>query len=103
MHWGGYSKVYSLNVLKANLAKFKIIPSTPILGFDLLVSFSRMYQDKLAHLKKQLQQLEDGTLPEFLKRKKKIEQHYKERLKVAEVFREYEVCILVQIKELLME
>ena len=50
-----------------------------------------MYQDKLAHLKKQLQQLEDGTLPEYLKRKKKIEQQHKERLKVSDIFKEYEV------------
>ena len=54
-------------------------------------SSCRMYQDKLAHLKKQLQQLEDGTLPEYLKRKKKIEQQHKERLKVADIFKEYEV------------
>ena len=52
-----------------------------------------MYQDKLAHLKKQLQQLEDGILPEFLKRKKKIEQQYKERLKMADIFKDYEVVI----------
>ena len=50
-----------------------------------------MYQDKLAHLKKQLQQLEDGTLPEYLKRKKKIEQQHKERLKISESFKDYEV------------
>ena len=58
-----------------------------------------MYQDKLAHLKKQLQQLEDGTLPEFLKRKKKIEQQYKERLKMADIFKEYEVgavCLCIK-------
>ena len=61
--------------------------------------FHRMYQDKLAHLKKQLQQLEDGTLPEFLKRKKKIEQQYKERLKMADIFKEYEVgavCLCIK-------
>ena len=50
-----------------------------------------MYQDKLAFLKKQLKQLEDGTLPEFLKRNKKIDQQYRERLKLMEVFKEYEV------------
>ena len=51
-----------------------------------------MYQDKLAFLKKQLKQLEEGTLPEFLKRNKKIDQQYRERLKYMEVFKEYEVC-----------
>lgn len=54
----------------------------------------QMYQDKLAHLKKQLQQLEDGTLPEYLKRKKKIEQQHKERLKVADIFKEYEMEVI---------
>ncbi|WAR02542.1 SDS3-like protein [Mya arenaria] len=50
----------------------------------------QMYQDKLAFLKKQLKQLEEGTLPEFLKRNKKIDQQYRERLKYMEVFKEYE-------------
>ena len=50
-----------------------------------------MYQDKLAFLKKQLKQLEEGTLPEYQKRNKKIDQQYRERLKLTEVFKEYEV------------
>ena len=53
-----------------------------------------MYQDKLAFLKKQLKQLEEGTLPEYLKRNKKIDQQYRERLKLMEVFKEYEVQIV---------
>ena len=44
-----------------------------------------MYQDKLAQLKKQLAMLEEGSLPEFSKRTKKIEQQYKERLRQNEV------------------
>lgn len=51
----------------------------------------RMYQDKLAHLKKQLQQLEEGTLPEYIKKRKKIDQQYKERIRVNEIWREFEV------------
>ncbi|XP_052801772.1 sin3 histone deacetylase corepressor complex component SDS3-like [Mya arenaria] len=54
----------------------------------------QMYQDKLAFLKKQLKQLEEGTLPEFLKRNKKIDQQYRERLKYMEVFKEYELEII---------
>lgn len=41
--------------------------------------FFRMYQDKLAHLKSQLQQLRNGTHPEYRKKLKKIETSYKER------------------------
>ena len=33
-----------------------------------------MYQDKLAHLKKQFQQLEDGVHPEYTRRLRKVEQ-----------------------------
>ena len=33
-----------------------------------------MYQDKLAHLKKQLNQLNDGNHPEYVRRLKKVEQ-----------------------------
>ncbi|XP_052219911.1 sin3 histone deacetylase corepressor complex component SDS3-like isoform X2 [Dreissena polymorpha] len=54
----------------------------------------QMYQDKLAFLKKQLKQLEDGTLPEYLKRNKKIDQQYRERLKYMEVFKEYELEVI---------
>ncbi|XP_074640667.1 sin3 histone deacetylase corepressor complex component SDS3-like [Tubulanus polymorphus] len=51
----------------------------------------QMYQDKLAQLKKQLQQLKEGTLPEYLKRLKKIDQQYKERLRVNEIWHQYEM------------
>ena len=50
-----------------------------------------MYQDKLAQLKKQLQQLKDSTLPDYMKKLKKIEQHYKERVWVNEVWYNYVV------------
>jgi len=50
----------------------------------------QMYQDKLHNLKEQLKQLEDGTHPEFLKRFKKIEQVYKERIVFNEAFLTYE-------------
>lgn len=38
-----------------------------------------MYQDKLAQLKKQLQQLRDNSHPEYNKKLKKIDAAYKER------------------------
>lgn len=39
----------------------------------------RVYQDKLANLKKQLQQLKDGTHPEYNRKLKRLEAQYKER------------------------
>ncbi|NWH40766.1 SDS3 deacetylase, partial [Chloropsis hardwickii] len=44
----------------------------------------RMYQDKLASLKRQLQQLQEGTLQEYQKRMKKLDQQYKERIRNAD-------------------
>lgn len=55
---------------------------------------SRMYQDKLENLKKQLEDLKNGTHPEYLKRIKKLEQQYKERIRLNEIYREYLVnCV----------
>ncbi|KAG8456180.1 hypothetical protein GDO86_002105 [Hymenochirus boettgeri] len=50
----------------------------------------QMYQDKLASLKRQLQQLQEGTLQEYQKRLKKLDQQYKERLRNAELFLQLE-------------
>ena len=41
-----------------------------------------MYQDKLAQLKRQVQQLKDGTLPVYMKKMKKLDQQCKERLRL---------------------
>lgn len=46
----------------------------------------QMYQDKLASLKRQLTQLQEGTLQEYQKRMKKLDQQYKERLRNADLF-----------------
>ncbi|XP_071178632.1 sin3 histone deacetylase corepressor complex component SDS3-like isoform X2 [Mytilus galloprovincialis] len=54
----------------------------------------QMYQDKLAHLKKQLQQLQDGTLPEYIKKRRKIEQQYKERIRINEIWRDFELEVV---------
>uniref|UniRef100_A0A803TW34 SDS3 homolog, SIN3A corepressor complex component n=1 Tax=Anolis carolinensis TaxID=28377 RepID=A0A803TW34_ANOCA len=50
----------------------------------------QMYQDKLASLKRQLQQLQEGTLQEYQKRLKKLDQQYKERIRNAELFLQLE-------------
>ncbi|XP_067013575.1 sin3 histone deacetylase corepressor complex component SDS3 isoform X2 [Anabrus simplex] len=49
----------------------------------------QMYQDKLANLKKQLQQLKDGTHPEYNKKLKKLDIAYKERLRLNVIMRDY--------------
>lgn len=54
----------------------------------------QMYQDKLLQIKKQLQQLQDGVLPEFMKKNCKIEQQYRDRLLSNEVWWEYERAVV---------
>ncbi|XP_012268612.1 sin3 histone deacetylase corepressor complex component SDS3 [Athalia rosae] len=49
----------------------------------------QMYQDKLASLKKQLQQLKDGTHPEYNRKLKRLEVQYKERLRINGIYRDY--------------
>lgn len=51
----------------------------------------QMYQDKLADLKKQLAKLNDFSLPEYQRKLKRLEQHYRERLRFNEVVRDLEV------------
>jgi len=41
-----------------------------------------MYQDKLANLKSQLQQLQENSHPEYLRRVRKLEQQYTERCRL---------------------
>ena len=56
-----------------------------------LDTFHRMYQDKLATLKEQLVQLDTDVHPEYLRRVKKIEQAYSDRILLNEAFLSYEV------------
>lgn len=49
----------------------------------------QMYQDKLASLKKKLHQLRDGTHHEFNKKVRKLENIYKERIRLNTIYREY--------------
>ncbi|XP_013082406.1 sin3 histone deacetylase corepressor complex component SDS3-like isoform X2 [Biomphalaria glabrata] len=51
----------------------------------------QMYQDKLAQIKKHIGMLQEGSLPEFLKRTKKIELHYRERLRQNEISKSVEI------------
>ena len=47
-------------------------------------------QDKLAELKRQLEQLQEGALPEYTKRLRRLEANHKERVRVNAVIRELE-------------
>lgn len=49
----------------------------------------QMYQDKLASLKKQLQQLRDGTHPEYNKKMKRLDAALKERLRLNQTSKEH--------------
>ncbi|KAJ0180774.1 hypothetical protein K1T71_004178 [Dendrolimus kikuchii] len=49
----------------------------------------QMYQDKLASLKKQLQQLEEGIHPEFLRRVKRLEHQLHERLRLNRIYKDH--------------
>ncbi|XP_015789523.1 sin3 histone deacetylase corepressor complex component SDS3 [Tetranychus urticae] len=51
---------------------------------------NRMYQDKLSSLKEQLRQLDDGVHPDYVKRLKKYEQEYQDRLILNEAYLAYE-------------
>lgn len=53
-----------------------------------------MYQDKLSNLKKQLEQLKNDIHPEYIRRYRKLETQYKERLRLNEVYRDFSIeCI----------
>lgn len=54
----------------------------------------QMYQDKLAMLKKKLQQLKDGSHHEYNKKVRKLEYQFKERLRLNVLYRDYVIdCI----------
>ena len=56
----------------------------------------QMYQDKLADLKRQLAKLNDGTLPEWQKKLRKLDTAYRERMKFNEVVKDLEVEMVEQ-------
>ncbi|XP_057320510.1 sin3 histone deacetylase corepressor complex component SDS3 isoform X1 [Microplitis mediator] len=49
----------------------------------------QVYQDKLGNFKKQLQQLNDGSHPEFIRKLKRLESQYHERLRLNIIHRDY--------------
>ncbi|GIY85297.1 hypothetical protein CDAR_508382 [Caerostris darwini] len=51
----------------------------------------QMYQDKLANFKKQLKQLESGDHPDYLRRLRRLEQNYENRLLLNEAFERVEI------------
>lgn len=48
-----------------------------------------MYQHKLANLKKQLDELHQLTHPDYVRKLKKIDFSYKDRLRLNEIYRDY--------------
>ncbi|KAJ2953018.1 hypothetical protein O0L34_g7400 [Tuta absoluta] len=54
----------------------------------------QMYQDKLAHLKKQLQQLEDGIHPEYVRRVKRLEHQLHERLRINRIYKDHMIDVV---------
>jgi len=50
-----------------------------------------MYQDKLASLKKLVQQLKDGNHPEYISKLKKLEAAHKERFVTLFLFELFEI------------
>uniref|UniRef100_A0A0K2TT56 Sin3 histone deacetylase corepressor complex component SDS3 n=1 Tax=Lepeophtheirus salmonis TaxID=72036 RepID=A0A0K2TT56_LEPSM len=55
-----------------------------------------MYQDKLSHLKRQLEKLEEGIHPEYVKKLRKLECSYKERMRVNDIVRDLEIEMVEQ-------
>ncbi|XP_065210090.1 sin3 histone deacetylase corepressor complex component SDS3 [Planococcus citri] len=76
------------------------IPETvqPDIDFTKCDGFMEMkeqvYQDKLAGFKKQLQQLKEGTHPEYNRKLKKLENAYKERLRLNVIWRDHMSSII---------
>ena len=56
----------------------------------------QMYQVKLAHLKRQLEQLNDGKLPDYTKKLRRLEATYRERMRISEVIHDLEVDMVEQ-------
>jgi len=50
--------------------------------------FRMFFQDKLLELKRQLSQLNEGTHPEWMKKLKRLESSYKERMRINAIIRD---------------
>ncbi|XP_070572556.1 sin3 histone deacetylase corepressor complex component SDS3-like isoform X2 [Ptychodera flava] len=58
---------------------------------EFTVMKEQAYQEKLGQLKRQLQQLQDGSHVELNKKLKKLEQQYKDRIRICEAARMFEL------------
>ena len=56
----------------------------------------QMYQVKLSQLKRQLEQLNDGKLPDYTKKLRRLEATYRERMRISEVIHDLEVDMVEQ-------
>ena len=56
----------------------------------------QMYQVKLSHLKRQLELLNEGKLPEYIRRFRRLETTYRERMRISEVIHDLEVDMVEQ-------
>lgn len=56
----------------------------------------QMYQDKLAELKRQLGQLNEGSHPDWTKKLRRLENAYKERLRINTIIRDLEIEMVEQ-------
>jgi len=56
----------------------------------------QIYQDKLHHLKSQLEELQNGSLPEYTKKLKRLEGTYRERMRICAVIRDLETDMIEQ-------
>merc|ERR1719367_1704287 len=56
----------------------------------------QMYQVKLSHLKRQLELLNEGKLPEYIRRFRRLETTYRERMRISEVIYDLEVDMVEQ-------
>lgn len=56
----------------------------------------QMYQVKLSQLKKQLEQLNEEKLPEYTKKLRRLEETYRERMRISEVIHDLEADMVEQ-------
>ena len=56
----------------------------------------QMYQVKLSQLKRQLEQLNEGKLPEYTKKLRRLETTYRERMRISSVIHDLEVDMVEQ-------
>jgi hypothetical protein len=58
-----------------------------------------LFQDKLAELKRQLAQLEEGSHPDWTKKLKRLETTYRERLRINTVIKDLVIFFMNGVSE----